>query len=736
MSNKKLFTVFVAALICSSCASVFYSTQRELNNSFVLETNLPGVKVSSVKPGKNYQQELGETQIMSNQRFGLNYTFDRLRARQLKLELSGDNLESQYIKIKRTPRAGVIVMDVLLSPITFGLPILIDPFRPDFYKISKKSKNITVFLKYTQEYMLQEYKKIESSSKPEVFSEFITKYYYSNCVDLATNKKDSLEFNMALSKSNEKAIDEFISNHATSKFLPKAQTIKNEMAEARMAFDDAQKIDKASAFEAFIKKYPNSLHLKSARVKMMTVAERDCIKADKLDSTIYYLENYLDKYRNIIDENDFNIKSRKLEELLTKQIVIELDKNETDKYKAYKTLWEKYKSFENKYNFFSLNELESYGEKIYNLLFNKLAETKDEKSQVDFLSKAKNDFNSFFKANGWREDYPISFAIIFYSRKRNALVKLYNQNYLKYYYDYIGEGYPEFFDIYSYTYREKEYLVTKNYDYEEILFENDIYNKIKLLNKGQKVVETNLNPDKADFYLNGQLVKTKFYQFDNNGENKGYAYEFENGVNITLKELTQKLDNADKLLAQKNYQEAVNAYEECKNNLPYNIAENIRLSNSLSKANNLLNEYNRKQEEIRLAEERKKEQARLAEEKRLEQIRLAEEKKKKKDDYENAKFLGKWLCERKFRQNYNGTSFEVHFEPLENKYFEEGIAVFQINSKCPTAYFYDVINSKVVTKFYKSTCNIGSDNITFDVNIKENSISYYYKNQLFTLYAE
>ncbi len=627
-----LFLLVVSVLFNVSCSSLIYPQKTKYrNNTVTFVTNLNNVNVKFSKAGENYEELLGSTKPYSGNKNQLIYTFDKLRYKQLRLELFGENLESQFVKIKRVPRGGAIVQDILLSPITFGLPIIIDPFRGDFYKISKKSKLIEVEMRYTQEFMLREYKKIEKSTDPKDFSDYITYYPYSNSVYLATNRKDSLELNSALSKADEKAIDEFIRNHDKSKFLPQAEAVKKEMTTTRYAFDDAQKIDKAYAFEAFIQKYPNSLQLKSARIKMMTVAERDCINAAKLDSTINYLENYLNKYRNIIEEVDFKTKSRRLEELLAKQIVLELDQNEADKYKAYKSLWNKYISLTSQYNYISLNELDSYKEKISHFLFNKLAETKDEKSQVDFLSKVKNDYESFFQSYGWGEGLPISYMIVNDARSRNGLLKLYNQNYFKSYYERLGEAPAEMADLYSYKYKESVYKVLDNVDYEEILFENDLYSSIKLYSKGKKVLENSAKLNKTDYFQNGQLVKTQYYQYDNNGNNQGYAYEFEKGVNLTLKALAQKLDDADKLLAQKNYQEAVNAYEECKNNYPYDIAENIRLSNSLSKANNLLDEYNRKQEEIREAEERKKEQARLAEEKRLGQIRLAEERKREQE---------------------------------------------------------------------------------------------------------
>lgn len=654
--SLSLFFLLFIALFHQSCSSLIYPEKTMYkNNTVTFVTNLNNVNVKFSKTGENYEELLGSTKPYSGNKNQLIYTFDKLRFKQMRLELFGENLESQFVKIRRVPRGGAIVQDILLSPITFGLPILIDPFRADFYKISKKSKLIEVEMRYTQEFMLREYKKIEKSTTPKDFSDYITYYPYSNCIYLATNRKDSLEFNNALSKADEKAIDEFIRSHDKSKFLPQAEAVKKEMTTTRYAFDDAQKIDKAYAFEAFIQKYPNSLQLKSARIKMMTVAERDCIKAAKLDSTINYLENYLNKYRNIMDENDFKAKSGRLEELLSKQIVLELDQNEADKYKAYKSVWDMYISLTNQFNYISLNELDSYREKISHFLFNKLVDTKDEKSQVNFLTNAKNDYESFFRSFGWGEGLPICYMIVNDARTRNGLLKLYNQNYIKSYYERLGEAPAEFVDIYSYRYKEKVYEILENVDYEELLFEDDLYSNIKLYSKGKKVLEYSAKPDKTDYFQNGQLVKTQYYQYDNNGVNLGYAYEFENGVNLSLKTLSANLDEADRLLAQKDYYAAVTKYESCRNNYPTNIPENIRYKKSYDNALTLMGEYNKKQEEKRLAEEKKMEQARLAEEKRQEDIRIAERKKlaqeksSQKNNDEN--FINCKFCNKKIYPN-------------------------------------------------------------------------------------
>ena len=730
----------VLYLLNVSCSSFPYrNIKRAENNTFTIETNLSNVNVKCLKPGEKYEQELGETENRSNSKNEFEYTFDRLRSKQLKLELYGDNLESQIIKIKRSPRAGAIVKDVLLSTITFGLPIIIDPFRADFYKISPKSKHITMYMKYTQQYMLDEYMKIKENSNPQVFADYLTKYSYSNCSELATNKKDSLEFIIAVRKSEERAIDDYISGHPKSKFLQMAQSIKNEMTESRVAYDQAKKTDKAIAYEAFIKKYPNSLEIKGAFTRMIDAAESECIKANKLDSSIFFLDKYLIPNEKRLNNNDYSNKALRIKNMIQKQVIAELDNAQADKYKAYKAVWDFYRNFKVKYSGFTYNyleEIEAYSEKISALLFKKLLEANEKSTQSIFLSEAQKDFISLFE-NGWKKDLPISYYIVYESksRSRNGVLKLFNQKYFENYYNNLGEAWSEVPDFYSYTYKGNKYSPLEKIDYEEIVFQKDLYSKIKLYNAGKLVVDYDNSTEKTDFHQNGQLVKTQYYKFDNVGKDLGYSYEFENGVNISLKALSKKLDEADNYLAKQDFQSAVSVYESCRNNYPTDIAENIRFRSSFEKATSLLDAHNKKQEEKRLAEERKQEQARLAEERRLEQIRLAESQKRNQQIKNNPESVGKWLCGRVFVSNENGYIFKLSFEPQDQYQYKSGIVKFEMPTGCIHVFLYDITPIGFDANFYKSTCGDISSNMSFTINMETNSISYFYKGEKFTFKA-
>ncbi|MFN5236764.1 MAG: hypothetical protein ACK5FV_06335, partial [Bacteroidota bacterium] len=68
-------------------------------------------------------------------------------------EISKENYESKTVKLSLTPRFKAVAKDLLLGSVTYGIPLFVDIFRSDFYKISPKSKILKVNLDYTQGYM-------------------------------------------------------------------------------------------------------------------------------------------------------------------------------------------------------------------------------------------------------------------------------------------------------------------------------------------------------------------------------------------------------------------------------------------------------------------------------------------------------------------------------------------------------------------------------------------------------
>jgi hypothetical protein len=60
--------------------------------------------------------------------------------------------------------------------------------------------------------MSDEFSKISNSKNPEDFKTWISKYPKSVHINEATDRKDSLELNIALSKETELSIDDWFSN--------------------------------------------------------------------------------------------------------------------------------------------------------------------------------------------------------------------------------------------------------------------------------------------------------------------------------------------------------------------------------------------------------------------------------------------------------------------------------------------------------------------------------------------
>ncbi|MFN5032877.1 MAG: hypothetical protein ACK5FX_11720, partial [Flavobacteriia bacterium] len=103
-----------------------------------------------------------------------------------------------------------------------------------------------------------------------------------------------------------------------------------------------------------------------------------------------------------------------------------------------------------------------------------------------------------------------------------------------------------------------------------------------------------------------------------------YTYEFENGVNLSLKNLENKIKEGDAELAKKNFDRAIEIYTvDCMNNFPGSIPQNVRVQKSIQNANSQKALYELKLEQQRIAEEKRRE-------KQLEAAIVSQEKERKK----------------------------------------------------------------------------------------------------------
>ena len=197
---KRLLYFLSISLLLSSCSSLFYSN-RNSNNTFSITSNVKNFEV-------NFPNLRNESYQVNNGNF--THTVPKLNKKYTTLEISSDNYETQQIKISKSVRVVPLLLDILSFPLTLGIPVLVDAFKSDFYKISDVSKNSKITLVNTQSFMLAQFNKIKETNNSEVLNRFAKNYPFFNKKDLVINLRDSLEFNSAIESNKEQNITNFI----------------------------------------------------------------------------------------------------------------------------------------------------------------------------------------------------------------------------------------------------------------------------------------------------------------------------------------------------------------------------------------------------------------------------------------------------------------------------------------------------------------------------------------------
>lgn len=612
---KYILLIAILNLIVSCAGYKYDIAERQENNTVKIKTNVPDAKIS-IASNSGYEESTSSTSSTKNNFFyETNYTFNKLKFGRTFLKVSKPNYEPQIIKIWRFPRKAAVKRSLLFSCFTYGVPIIIDVFRSDFYKIAFWSKEKEVYLHYTQDYMLFQYKQIENSTNPEVFKNYINEYLDSKVLYKAYIKKDSTELLEAVNKSSEEAIDMYITSHKNSKFIKDANDIKAEMTIAKKEFEKVKKINTVVSYEQFLSKYPRSLQRQEAHINLINAAEKQAITSNNLDKMLIYYENYLLKFKDFLDVQTFNSKNGLISKTIDNQIIKENNSNQVWNYEDYKKVWKKYieisEKFKNKIEI--LENSENYRIKISNELISLLSKLEDANKQNDFLTKAKNDFEKL----STEKNEPFIITIFNNSNNKEGAYKFINQNIINYKFEKLSTKDP-LINIKRFNYKGKEVQTLENLTIEEYLFINNKIKQIKLYNGKSILCETKYDDDfytidEISYFLNGKLARIDYFP----GNKTTYFYEYENGINISFKELEEKIKSGDLALSQKRYDDAIDILSNnCINNYPSNIPLNQRIKNTLSRAIEQKNIYNQKIEQERLLYQQKQEQIRLAEERK------------------------------------------------------------------------------------------------------------------------
>lgn len=619
-----------------SCASIKYKESDKWIRNNTITINSENLKEFSVQINsentvvekvdntmlliKKYRKNNSPSEISRVQRVNSDSNkyyvlFDGFKNKSIGITLFQKDYEPINLKIEKRIRYDALTKDVFCSIFTFGLPFLIDPFKSDFYRIKKSSLNHKVRFEFTQEYMKSEYVKIQSSTNIMDFKNWLSNYPRSVMYQKVVDHRDSLEFSFALKQQKESAIDDFISTHNKSKFLESAITVKNEMKAAKDLFESSKINNTIESYEDFLKKFPNSLHVKEARKLLVDAAEKEAFSSFNSEKVLSYLKNYLIPNEVFLDKNIISEKRKKIKNNLEDFIFQESVKNNQSKvYEEYASLWKRYVAISDDNQIPSdiknFEKIQNHQVEICDLLFNSLKEADSKEKQIKWKEKSMIDFPKLDLINKKPTNVKeILFTVLDNQKKGNGLIKIFGSNYLLQLTEESknDNGLISKFKSGSYNYKEGSFNSLTESNYQELNFKEGIFSGISKAFKDKQLLfsfEANKNneiTDEISYFQNGKLVKTTYISkgFTADGEciiEKDFSYEFEDGVNLTLinfeKEIT-KLENESK-----NNMHSLDAQitiKECERLIKYNIpdvAQNARIEKVRTSAEKLNENWN------------------------------------------------------------------------------------------------------------------------------------------------
>lgn len=600
----------------SSCSSLFYSNRKE-NNTFSIYSNVKNFEVK-------FPNSRNESYNSNNGNF--THTLPKLNRNYTTIDIVSKDYVTQRISINKSIRIGPLLLDLLSFPLTLGIPVLVDVFKSDFYKISNDSKTNSITLVNTQSFMTSQFYKIKGSKSPEIYDRFIKEYPYFEKKELAVNMRDSLEFRYATDSYNEQNITKFIQNRPNSIFIPRATKIESDFIKSRSEFSNVKNKNTVEAFENFIKDYPDAIQIGEAHKLLVESAEKEALASSMISKKIIFLNNYLIPNRKFLSTTDYlNKKSITISKIVS-SIELEMGKND---YTSFKIFYSMFNSLDQK-NIES-NDLKTIFEviqkQISEILLVDLSKIKTEQDQISFENKIQSDFpNLYYNTN-------IILNILEKSLNKNGLYIVYKADFLSN--EITGKL---SFNKYKnkptivFEYKTKEINV-KDYPIKQVLnfkqnllegvqenyFRNEYYSKITV---------KNLKVNREEYYSLNKLIGINY--FDTSG-NFSYKYEFENGVNITLKKFDENILQYDLLIARKNLDEALEGYQNLqRNHYPKDLKQNELLIKKIANCQILIDKRDLALEKVRIAEEKRQEIIRIAEEKKQEKLRVAEEKRQAK----------------------------------------------------------------------------------------------------------
>jgi len=343
-----------------------------------------------------------------------------------------------------------------------------------------------------------------------------------------------------------------------------------------------------------LNKYPNSIYDRDARIKLIDVGEIDAFNALSPDTFAYFYNEIL-----MIWAPDREYKTQRSESVLKKlqnKIISETMLQGQSSYENLSKLWKRTVEFESALGqYFYLTSIhDTYAPKIFNAVFEKLKATTSKETQKECYLKSIEDFPNLIYTNRTLNNSIV--YVLSQANYKNGKIVLFQNSYLLNYVNSKNNNMVnneiEFTlqtnkNNYEAIYGASGNNVTDSKYSEELYFSNNLPSGTQNAYSGKTPLfqvnySNGLIHGKSVFYENGKVRKEIYC---NNGAVE-YYYEFKNGVNVSLQQLSQKIAAGDKAFYAKNYSEALRIYQsECRNAYPETVAENVRIKAAIDKTN-------------------------------------------------------------------------------------------------------------------------------------------------------
>ncbi len=473
-------------------------------------------------------------------------------------------------------------------------------------ELDKRSHSVFVRMKYTTKFLRDEFNEFRGQSDLKALRaiQVITMddQLYHQIVSCA----DSIEIENCLKQGSGAAIEKFIADRPYSPRYQDALKVRQYYKDAEAKYTSAKSANTIKEYEYFLKNFGLSNH--NDEVKQLLVAEAVRYYSKDLglsDSLLSCYKRYVvpNQGETWIEQYDKSIKSNMESALIAE--------NKSSTIDQFANHWKKILLFEQGTNFKMNSYRNTFREPLCNLYFEQLKKVSSASSQDSLVASFKANFDSFEAwADGKDDSEDFINHVMTRTKNKNGAVNIYNTAYLV---DYLEANIPGFSR--EYNYKGTTYVLKKISEKASMVFNaNQLINNVSTHNASELEFQMNFtaypNYDLISYYQKGSLILEKHMS----GHKLNYAYEFENGVNISLKALNDFIKSADKALSENKLEEAEALIKKAQNSFPVELTENVQLDIISKKCNDALERD--RLEKQKIAAEEKKKQDEIAEKER------------------------------------------------------------------------------------------------------------------------